>query len=206
MAEDRPPRDRRSGPPPERPLGEVTTRDLLVRYKEGDRQALDQIYKRHLEPLRRYARGRLPQWARDAVDTDDLVQQTLLDTLKRIDAFEPRFNGALQAYARQALNNRIRDEVQRARRKPQERSLDSGAMDQGPSPLDQAAGHEAYARYRAALERLGDEAREAVTLRIEMGFKYDEIAAALGKPSANAARMTVTRALVRLAKEMGDGK
>jgi DNA-directed RNA polymerase specialized sigma24 family protein len=46
---------------------------------------------------------------------------------------------------------------------------------------------------------------EAVTLRIETGFRYNEIATALGKPSANAVRMTVTRALVRLPKEMGDG-
>jgi 5,10-methenyltetrahydromethanopterin hydrogenase len=35
-----------------------------------------------------------------------------------------------------------------------------------------------------------------------MGFTHDEVATLLGKPSANAARMAVERALVRLAAEM----
>ena len=40
--------------------------------------------------------------------------------------------------------------------------------------------------------------------RVELGLTYSEIAAAAGKPSANAARMAVTRALIRLAEEMGE--
>ena len=39
-------------------------------------------------------------------------------------------------------------------------------------------------------------------LRIELGFTYVEIATFLGSPSANAARMVVTRALARLAEVM----
>jgi RNA polymerase sigma-70 factor (ECF subfamily) len=39
-------------------------------------------------------------------------------------------------------------------------------------------------------------------MRIEFGFTFPEIAEALGRPSANAARMTVSRALVRLAEVM----
>jgi hypothetical protein len=38
---------------------------------------------------------------------------------------------------------------------------------------------------------------------VELGYDYDELAAELGKPSAPAARMAVTRALARLAQEMG---
>ena len=36
----------------------------------------------------------------------------------------------------------------------------------------------------------------------ELGCTYDELAEALGKPSAEAARKTATRALIRLAEEM----
>jgi hypothetical protein len=39
-------------------------------------------------------------------------------------------------------------------------------------------------------------------MRIEMGCGYAEIMSALDKPSLAAAQMTVSRALVRLAKEM----
>ena len=38
--------------------------------------------------------------------------------------------------------------------------------------------------------------------RIEMGFTHEELATLLGKPSANAARMAVERALLRLAAQM----
>ena len=55
------------------------------------------------------------------------------------------------------------------------------------------------------MERLDAETREAVIARIEMGCSYAEVAELMGKPSADAARMTVSRALVRLADEMRRG-
>ena len=42
--------------------------------------------------------------------------------------------------------------------------------------------------------------------RVELGLSYAEIADLLEKPSANAARMAVVRALVRLAAEMSPGR
>jgi RNA polymerase sigma-70 factor (ECF subfamily) len=44
--------------------------------------------------------------------------------------------------------------------------------------------------------------RQAVVLRVELGLSYEEIAGQLEKPSADAARMAVTRAIARLAAEM----
>ena len=64
---------------------------------------------------------------------------------------------------------------------------------------------EAVERYEAALARLRAEEREAIVARIEMGGSYQEVAQALGKPSADAARMAVSRALLRLAEEMNRG-
>ena len=64
-------------------------------------------------PLRRWASGRLPRWARDLSDTPDLVQETLFQTFRKINGFEHRGEGALQAYLRQAVMNRIRDEIRR---------------------------------------------------------------------------------------------
>jgi hypothetical protein len=39
--------------------------------------------------------------------------------------------------------------------------------------------------------------------RIEMGLSYERVREALGKPSIEATQMAVSRALVRLAREMG---
>src|SRR5687768_9791600 len=87
------------------------TVDLLTRARDGDRQALETLFERHMDLLRRWASGRLPQWARSAMDTVDLVQETMIGTLRNLENFEPRGEGALQAYLRQALINRIRSQV-----------------------------------------------------------------------------------------------
>jgi RNA polymerase sigma factor (sigma-70 family) len=176
---------------------------LLERAQAGDVSALDALMARHLPRLRRWASGRLPQWARDVADTQDLVQETLLQTFKRIERFEWRGEGALQAYLRQGILNRIRDEFRRAGRRPAAEELDSQAPDEAASPLERAIGQQAVERYEAALQRLRAEDREAIIARIEMGFTHEELAQLLGKPSANAARMALERALVRLATEMG---
>lgn len=178
------------------------TLELVQRAKAGDAEALNQLFSRFLPPLRRWANGRLPRWARNLIDTDDLVQDTMLRTLGRIDAFEPRHEGALQAYLRRAVINRIRDEIRRGARAPAARELPEEPTDPAASPLDEAIGREAVDRYEAALERLRPEEHEAIVARIEMDCSYEEVARALGKPSADAARMTVSRALLRLAVEM----
>jgi RNA polymerase sigma-70 factor (ECF subfamily) len=141
-------------------------------------------------------------WARSGLDTHDLVQETLANVLGRLRSFKPRHEAAFQAYVRQALMNRVRDEVRRARRRLPKDALDPAKAATTPSPLEQAIGREALARYESALQRLKPEERATIIARLEMGFSHAEIANALGKPSAAAAHMMVTRALVRLAREM----
>ena len=183
----------------------VSTLDLVERFKSGDRAALDQLCARLLPALSRWASGRLPRWSRDLMDTDDLVQETVIRALNKMGQFEVRHVGALQAYLRQAIVNRARDEVRRAARAPAAVELDENQRDAGTSPLEEAIGKEAVERYEAALDRLRPEEREAIVARIEMEWSYQEVADALGKPSADAARMAVNRALLRLAEEMALG-
>jgi RNA polymerase sigma-70 factor (ECF subfamily) len=144
----------------------------------------------------------LPIWARDVADTDDLVQDTLFQTLRRIGDFEVRGAGALQAYLRQAIVNRIRDELRKKANRPDTTGFDGLEVDEGVSPLEQAIGREAIERYERALAALDPDEREAVVGRLEMGYAYDELADLLGKPSADAARKAARRALVRLIELM----
>jgi RNA polymerase sigma factor (sigma-70 family) len=177
--------------------------DLLQRVRGGDVDALDRLLQRYTPALRRWARGRLPQWARDVSDTQDLVQDTLIRAMKHLDTFRPDGPGALQAYLRQALMNRIRDELRRAHRRPFATELNDTIAERGASPLEQAIGHEALDAYEAALAELRAEDREAIIARLELGQSYEEVAAILGKPTPNAARVAVNRAVVRLAEKMG---
>jgi RNA polymerase sigma-70 factor (ECF subfamily) len=178
------------------------TIDLLDRARAGDQDALEILFARHVPALQRWARGRLPQWARDVTDTADLVQDTVMATFKRLDAFEPRGEGALRAYLRQALVNRVRSELQRRARRPPAAALHSDLPHDGVSPLEAAIGRQTEERYEQALARLSPGEREAIVTRVEFGMSFAEVAEALGKPSPDAARMAVVRALVRLAAEM----
>jgi RNA polymerase sigma-70 factor (ECF subfamily) len=199
MADDPdPPGDRPSGA--SRPL--ESTFELIERVREGDREALERLVARHVAPLRRWISGRLPRWARDLADTDDLVQDTLLRTFRKIEDFEPRRVGALQAYLRQAVLNRLRDELRRKGRAPSMVDMDDVQLEAAGSPLEEAIGRETVERYEAALARLKPEEREAIIARVEMDYTYEELAEALGKPTPEAARKAAQRALLRLAEEM----
>ena len=188
-----------------RDLSAASSTDLIALANAGDREALEILFNRYLKPLRRWASGRLPRWARDIADTQDLVQDTLLQTFKRIELFKPDRAGALEAYLHQAVMNRIRDEFRKTRRRPSATALDSGAPADDPSPLEHAIGAELAEEYEQALARLRPEEREAIVGRIEMDLSYEELAETLGRPTPNAARSAVVRAIVRLAEEMGRG-
>jgi RNA polymerase sigma-70 factor (ECF subfamily) len=188
--------------PEDLPTAMMSTIELLDRFKQGDDAAVNLLVERSLPPLRRWARGRLPTWARSAVDTQDLVQDAVLRALPRLKTFEALHPGALQAYFRQAITNHIRDQIRRVQAKPPGTELLDRHADPGPSPLEQAIGREGIERYEAALEQLRPADREAIIARLELQQSYEEVAIALGKPSAEAARMAVTRAIKALVKAM----
>jgi RNA polymerase sigma-70 factor (ECF subfamily) len=187
----------------ERPTETVElTTDLVEKARSGDGNALNRLAERCLPSLRSWTRGRLPYGARDAHDTEDLVQEAFCRTLGRLAWFEPRGRGALLAYLRQAVENRIRDDIRRRRRRPAARTLHDDHCDQQSSPLDHLIGVETLERYRRALQSLRPDDRQAVVARVERKWDYARIASELGKPSADAARMAVGRALVRLSEAM----
>ena len=183
------------------PVGDKTL-ELLARARTGDRDALERLFARHIPLLKRWASGRLPRWARDIADTSDLIQESVFETFKHLESFEPRGEGAIQAYLRQAVVNRLRNQLRRVVTRPVRTELDPGLPDEAPSPLEAAIGRQTLDRYEAALLRLRPEERDAIVCRVEFGMTYAEIARALERPSTDAARMAVVRALERLVEEM----
>ena len=201
MVEDRQPVEGTSVTAPSKtPLD--TTWQLLARARAGDAQALEQLFAHHLPPLQRWARGRLPKWARQMTDTDDLVQDALAQTFRRLDHVEAKGVGALGGYLRQAVLNGIRDELRRSGRTPPSVDLSTVDLAGGQSPLEQAIGREGVERYERALQQLSEADREAIVGRLELGYSYEELAEALSKPSAEAARKAAHRALLKLAEEL----
>lgn len=179
-------------------LSDEPTIELVVRAQDGDRRAVEALLQRSIPSLKRWAHGRLPAAARGTLDTGDLVQETVLHVLRRLDAFEPRHVGAMQAYLRQSVLNLIRDEVRRIGRHPAPSELPQEIRSDLPSPHEETVKAEHVDRYHRALGLLSSRDRELVVARIEAQWTYDELARRFGMPSADAARMAVSRALKRL--------
>ena len=179
----------------------LMTHELLQRAQSGDPGAIDVLMTRYRPRLERWASGRLPGYARSLLDTGDLVQETLMRALKGLDQFEDRGPGTFQAYVRQAILNRIRDQVRRARVRP-DVGLTDRVEDRSPSPLESAIGADLLDRYERALAQLSETDRRLIHLRVELDLSYPEIAAVLER-TPDAVRIAAQRALHKLAEIMG---
>lgn len=184
----------------------VNSGEMLRRAQAGDTRALSGLFRHHRSALTRWARGRLPRWARRVADTADLVQDVLLQTFRRIDRFEDRGQGALQGYLRQAVMNRIRDELRKIERRPTT-DLDEQLLepaDPALSPLDAVLDAERTRRYKQALSTLGEAERMLIVARFEMGYTYEQLALISERPGPEAARKALRRAVLKLAKTMSN--
>ena len=166
---------------------------------KGNADALERLLSRYLPRLRRWTHGRLPRWARDIGDTDDLLQETVTQALKHVPHLQTE-DGSLHAYLRESILNRIRNELRDAARRPRRVELDEEQPGHALSPLEAAITSEAMRRYDRALARLRPSEREAIIGRFELGFTFAELAIALRKPTPDAARVAVTRAVLRLTR------
>lgn len=180
--------------------GDTSPESELVRQAlERRPSAIQRLFSRLWPTLERWARGRLPLWARARMDTKDLVQEAFLGLLPRLHQVEPQQREALRNYLRESIRNRIRDEVRRAGKVEVDVAEVPVVPDTSTSPLEASIRSEEEARYREGLSCLSQADRELVVGRIELGYSYEQLALATGKRSPGAARVAVRRALLRLA-------
>ena len=181
----------------------LETRDLLLGARQGRREALEALLARYSPRLERWAEGRLPVYARSLLDTGDLVQETLLRALETIGSIELRDLRGFEAYVRQAVLNRIRDQIRWARRRAGSEVAPENLVNPAPSPLEDAIGADTVRWYERAMAQLSQDERQLIHMRIELDLGYEEIAAMTGRPSADATRMAIQRSLRKLATTMG---
>jgi RNA polymerase sigma-70 factor (ECF subfamily) len=186
-------------------LSSDSTVHVLERARNGDVSAARVLMERALPSVRRWARGRLPRYARGSADTEDIVQDAFLRTFKNLKAFRHHTVGALHAYLRRSVLNRVRDLIRGSRRRPTGLDAIAEPADWRPSPLERVILRERVDDFLAALARLRPVDRQVVVWRLELGFTPQEIANRLGKSEA-AAAMTVSRAMARLGKELQIGR
>ena len=187
-----------SGPSPGTGADGSTEGRLLKQGRLGNRPALDTLFERYRSWLRRWARGRLPAWVRDGIDTSDLVHDALYRTLVRLESFESSRASALRAYLQRAVENRIHDLLRRTRRSASSIPEADWVTGSSPSGPYRFLDDEGWREYRDGLARLTPRERRLIVGRVEMGYGYRQLALVEGMPSADAARKATGRALRKL--------
>jgi RNA polymerase sigma-70 factor, ECF subfamily len=199
------------GPPRREDLG--LSRALLSRARDGDGDALNELFTRYYDRLRRIVRIRLGPEARRMVDSGDIVQETFHAALAGLVDLRITDDGELLRWFARVAENRIRDEVDRQRAAKRsvdrERALDaaterSSLADGATTPPDGAYRAEVREVLDAALAGLSEEYREAILLRDFCGAEWATIAAKLGRESVHAAQQLHQRAWIKLRRAAQD--
>jgi RNA polymerase sigma-70 factor (ECF subfamily) len=179
-----------------------STRGLFFRAKNGDLEAREKLWKKLRERLCRYAHGRLPKRLRSLVETEDVVQDALAQTFRRIDLFDPKHSGAFGVALWVTIKRCLIDQHRRAGRQPAEGETASSLAAQGPSPMEEAIEKEKLERVITARSKLSEEDQALLHARLDLDLGFTDVALLFGKPSPDAARVAVQRAIARLVKKM----
>jgi len=177
------------------------TVDIVRRIGGGDAAARDQLLRRYLPMLRRWAHGRLPASARDLCDTDDLVQVTLMRAINNVGHLRLEHPGSFFVYLKQSVLNGIKNELRRTRRQQDNaQRFPTSADPEEPSGTNLEEVHSDMDAYDQALRTLSKRQQRLLVMRLEFGLSYEEIAVECGS-TADAVRMMVGRAVMQIAKQ-----
>jgi len=192
------------------------TIDLLERWYQGDRQALDELLARNLDWMRRRVRRDLSPALRRECDSVDVVQDAAVRLLTYGPKFAPESEAQFRALLARVLVTVLRDriEAQRALRRGggrvEEALPDEGlsrfeAMAASITAPDAAAERSELEQWiRVGLEFLEPDDRRVIVLRQFDGKSFDEIAVEMSLTGPDAARMRFNRALPRLARRVAE--
>lgn len=178
--------------------------ELLHRAKGGCNEALNALLEHCAGKLLALIRLRLGRGLRAHLESQDILQASLLKAFEHITQFERGDTRSLMAWLARIAENEIRDQAdyhgrQRrdaARAVPLESELETMAA-QVRSLVSGIILNEATERLVRALEALDDRYREIIVLRKFEELSFREISERLGK-SPDACRMLLARALAAL--------
>lgn len=197
------------------------TKELLVRFSEGDGDAVNALMDRHRRSLRRMVELRLDNALARRLDASDIVQDVLIEATGRLDDYVKDGRIPFHLWLRQLAKDRIID-MHRRHRAAQRRSVDreqpiqsnvkndassqnlaSLLRDEQLTPAAATIRKELEARFLEAIDLLDEPDREILLMRHFEQLGNGEVAETLGISSA-AAGMRHLRALRRLRKVLGD--
>lgn len=159
---------------------------LMLRFRDGDRQAFELLYQRHKTALFRY----LQRMCRSPETADDLFQEVWSRVILSAERYQVR--AQFKTYLFRIAHNCAIDHFRHSGRQPVDHAHDvSELQDALPGraheqPEAQASEQELRADFRRALQELPAEQRETFVLYEESGLGLEEIGNITGVPMETA--------------------
>jgi len=192
------------------------TLELVRKAKGGDTDALNRLFARYYERVRRSVRARLGPRLRQHMESGDILQQTFAKAFEKFDHFEMRDEASLIHWLSKIAEGQIRDAADHIRAKKRTppgplvhldapAQVGSGAIGENvPGDADSVAGLVLRQQDARALEECLDALpphyRDVIVLRDFDGLEWKDVAEHAGRPSASAAREMHTQATLELAR------
>lgn len=175
-----------------------TTMIMLRGFKSGDAAASNDLMRLFRPLLSKWAHGRMPRHARDYLDTNDVVQDTMTLAFKNHNQLKADNPGAFFCYLRQIFLNQIKQELRK--NKPFQVALTTQFTNSEKLAYEEDMN--SMMAYDVAIDKLSEDEKQAVVMRLEFGLSHQEIADLMNKNSPDAARVFINRAVAKLAKLM----
>lgn len=189
--------------------------ELVTRAQDGDKDALERLISRYRERVLKIVRLRMGRRLRECVESQDILQETFLTAVQKLESFEMREEASLINWLARLAENQIRAKADYHAAKKRDHARGtryesaSGSNSVAPAaapgaggtqPLDRLSRDEEKRIVEDCLERLDEEYRELILLREYMGASWEAVAEETGRPSAAAARMKHAQARIELGK------
>lgn len=189
---------------------------LVQRAQAGDQEALNLLFARYYNRVRKIVRLRMGR-LRNRMESADIVQKTFIAAVGNFDRFELRDESSLINWLAKIAERQIKGEIKRAE------ALKRGGLDQEKAlhgirtatsegtltldpvadvelPLDAVDKDEQREILEECIGELKYEWREVIILRNYTRASWKTVAEEMGSPSVDASRMLYARALVELSE------
>ncbi len=190
------------------------TQELVALAKEGDKSALNHLYRVYAERVRWMVRFRMSKELRSKLESMDLVQDALIHALSGLDDFTYKNEGDFVRWLSKIAENELRGnlkklhadkrDIRKEVRLDNYGSTTGGGFVKTPGPINATtpsvimSRKEDLEKLEKAIDELKPEYREVIVLTKIEGLSYEEIGVRLDK-SSDAVRMLATRAMAALA-------
>lgn len=153
---------------------ELDEQELAGRCRERDRMAMDELYRRYAARVYTLCK----RYARDEDDAKDLMLDTLLQAIDKIDTYRYSGKGSLGGWICRIAINRAVDQIRRRRWRMA--PLDLSAQDRIPEPTPEEMAEIPIEKLREWVSGLPELRKTVFNLYCIDGYSHKDIAGMLG--------------------------